>query len=64
MKLPRIPKLFVGPYRELRRPVFDVNTKLVSDQLAAAEAHPVNGIKPVYIEEQPDYGELERLPIG
>lgn len=67
MRLPKIPKLVIGPYRELQRPKFPVDRSLVSRQLRAAELHPVNGIKRVLIEDQPDTFvepvDFERLPV-
>jgi hypothetical protein len=65
LKLPKLPRLFVGRYVELKRPRFPVSRELVSKQLREAELHPANGIKRVYVEEQPDYGDLELTrPIG
>lgn len=49
----RLPKLFVGPFREIRRPAFEVDDKLVERQIAEARLHPVNGIKPL-LEDQPE----------
>lgn len=39
---------------DLKRPRFTVDRDLVSRQLRAAESKPVNGIKPLLVEDQPD----------
>lgn len=69
MKLPKLPRLLLGPYHEIRRPRFPVDRNLVSKQLRAAESLPANSIKPVLIQENEDTWVKpldydEGLPIG
>jgi hypothetical protein len=66
VKLPRIPKLFVGPYVPLDRPRFPVDRELVSKQLRVAGAMPPNSIKRVILEEDTFVAQpfLDELPIG
>ncbi len=48
------PRWLLGPYKPLDRPRFPVSRELVSKQLRAAEKCPVNGIRPLLVESQPD----------
>lgn len=45
---------FVGPFHELKRPSYPVDRSLMARQLEAAKDKPVNGIKRVLLEDQPD----------
>lgn len=54
VKLPKLPRWFIGPARDIRRPRFPVNRDLVSKQLRAAEVLPPNSIKPLRVEDQED----------
>jgi hypothetical protein len=49
----KLPNLFVGPHREIKRPTFAVCNELYQKQLKAAAKLPENSIKPM-IEENPD----------
>jgi hypothetical protein len=49
----KLPNLFVGPHREIKRPTFAVCNELYQKQLRAAAKLPENSIKPM-IEENPD----------
>jgi hypothetical protein len=49
----KLPNLFVGPHREIKRPTFAVCNELYQKQLKAAAKLPENSIKPM-VESQPD----------
>ncbi len=61
-------QLFIGPHRELKRPTYEVCNELYQKQLKAAAKCPVNGIKPVMIQENEDTfiapAFVDELPIG
>jgi len=69
-RLARIVQLVVSPYRELRRPVCDIDTDLERRQEIARRTAVVqrrNVDRALLIEDQPDYGEsglVMRRPIG
>ncbi len=64
----RFPKVFLGPHREIKRPCFTPSNELYERQLKAAARCPVNGIKPLLIQENPDTfiapAFVDEYPIG